>query len=122
MNNSKRLIIILAVIIILALGIIAFIYFFRKSNPPPANLNSNTNNAASNTYSESEPVEYNESYGTICPLGTKFLGKKSAPAIDCTCPAGYEFDSNIIGYETGDNCYGPGTECPIMALGCVREE
>lgn len=74
------------------------------------------NNENTNTTDPDEPVEYDESYGTTCPLGIKFLGKAFAPSIDCTCPEGYEFDSEIIGYE---QCYGEGTECPIMSSECV---
>ena len=83
------------------------------------NINFDTNadvNSADSAYYEY--VEYDESYGEICPIGVKFLGKKEAPTIDCVCSAGYEFDHQIIGYE---QCYGPGTECPIMGSTCVKE-
>jgi hypothetical protein len=68
---------------------------------------------------ETEPVEYNESMGKTCPLETKFLGKKDANPIGCECQKGYEMESKIIGY---DQCYGPGTECPIMSSECKPKQ
>lgn len=64
-------------------------------------------------------VEYNDSVGSTCPVGIKFMGSKTSPEIKCQCPAGYEMESNIAGYSSGDSCYGPGTECPIMSSECI---
>lgn len=64
-----------------------------------------------------EPVEYNESFGKICPLGIKFLGKAKTNLLGCKCPNGFEFDTQIIGYE---QCYGASTECPIITSECVK--
>jgi len=63
-------------------------------------------------------VEYDESYGKICPLGVKFLGKKGANPIGCTCPVGYSLENQIIG---GEQCYGPGSDCPILSSECKPE-
>lgn len=105
------------IIVVIAIVAVGTIFYFNKQEQES---NNNTNTAAKNTsVNENEPVEYNESYGTVCPLGVKFLGKKDANPIGCKCPDGYKFDSEIIGYE---QCYGPGTECPIMSSECVAVE
>lgn len=70
---------------------------------------------SSEEINEAELIEYNESFGKVCPLKVKFLGKKDANPIGCQCPQGFEMASNIIGYE---QCYGPGTECPILSSEC----
>ena len=70
---------------------------------------------------DDEPVEYQESYGLICPVGVELLGSKTAPEIKCQCPDGYEMDSDIIGYSTGDECYCACTECPIMSSKCISK-
>lgn len=64
-------------------------------------------------------VEYDDSFGSTCPLGIKLMGSKTSPEIKCQCPTGYEMSSDIIGYDSGDSCYGPGTECPIMSSECI---
>lgn len=109
---SLILIIIPLIIVLAAAIIIGFLYFKKDKQPPGNNINLT---GLSNT----EPVEYNESYGTICPLGVKFLGEKGANPIGCQCPQGYELNSEIIGYSSGESCYGPGTECPIMSSECA---
>ncbi len=69
-----------------------------------------------------EPIEYSDSFGSVCPVSVKFLGSKTAPEIKCQCPEGYTMDSTVIGYSTGDACYGSGTECPILSSECVLND
>lgn len=78
--------------------------------------NSNSSDSAFNGL-----VEYDDSFGSTCPVGIKLMGSKTSPEIKCQCPAGYEMSSGIIGYSSGDSCYGPGTECPIMASECITK-
>lgn len=67
----------------------------------------------------SEPVEYNQSYGTVCPTYVKFLVNSSSKSIGCKCPNGFKFESEVIGYEQG--CAGPGSECPTYSRECIKE-
>ena len=116
-KKSLWLLILIAVLVVVS--IIAVAILIWPEQKPNENINDADNilNLANGEY-----VEYNESFGKTCPLGVKFLGAKDAPAIGCECPAGYEFDSDIIGYSTGESCYGEGTECPIMGSECVLAE
>lgn len=145
---KKHLFLIILIITFLFISVGIILYFQFTKNPPPiANKNANAVNASvacggvENTScpsgyfckffvntnsspregtcaSSSEPVEYDESFGVVCPLGVKFLGAKDAPNIECACPEGYEFDSEIIGYN---QCYGEGSECPIMSSECIQK-
>lgn len=144
--TKKPLFLLLSIFVLIVLG--GVIYYFYFSGPPPTNENQNVNenkltcggiaglecplnyvcvynnntdivDNAGVCVTTKEPVEYDESFGTTCPLGIKFLGKARAKTIDCKCPEGYEMGSDIIGYE---QCYGEGTECPIMSSECVAKE
>ena len=77
----------------------------------------NNSNVSDNGFDDL--VEYNDSFGSTCPVGIKFIGSKTSPEIKCQCPIGYEMSSDIVGYASGDSCYGPGTECPIMSSECI---
>lgn len=113
---TKKSLKLIILVIILAVAAIALGIVLSWPGEKP---NDNANDSENNQNLYGEYVEYNESYGQICPPGVKFLGAKDAPEIDCECPAGYEFESDIIGYSTGESCYGAGTECPIMGSTCV---
>lgn len=148
MRKKYSFLIMLIITILFFCGGIILYFQFTKNPPPIANQNNNTSNNfiacggaenkscpsgyfckySLNTNSvpregtcvySSEPIEYDESFGAICPLGVKFLGAKDAPNIECACPEGYEFDSEIIGYN---QCYGQGSECPIMSSECVLKK
>lgn len=109
---DKRIALLMVLIIILAvlLATVFLLGIFWDRGGRGGNSNINQND---------DLVEYNDSYGKICPLDVKFLGKKGANLIKCECPTGYELESDIIGYE---ECYGPGTECPILSSGCEKVE
>lgn len=111
--TKKLWLLILVTMLVMVAIIIGAILIWSRQKP-----NESINDAGNYLNVNEEYVEYNESFGTTCPVGTKFLGAKDAPAIDCKCPKGYEFESNIIGYSTGESCYGAGTECPIMGSVC----
>jgi hypothetical protein len=66
-----------------------------------------------------DPVSYDKSYGTVCPVDVQFLESKTSPTVECECPDGYSQDRTMIGSTTGKACYGAGTECPIFAVSCV---
>src|SRR3989339_925327 len=111
---KKKFIIIDSIIILVIIIVVAMVIMEqRKPIPPAENVNTSTTNTANTNTADlsGEPVEYTESMGTVCPLGMKLLGKKGANPIGCTCPEGYEFESKIIGYSSGDTCYGEGSEC-----------
>ncbi|MFA6475453.1 MAG: hypothetical protein WCV88_04640 [Patescibacteria group bacterium] len=71
------------------------------------------------TRQPTDPVPYDKSYGTICPVGLQFIASKDGATVDCQCPDGYTKDSIMIGSSSGDACYGPGTECPIFSVTCI---
>lgn len=79
----------------------------------------NTNTDTNSNVSPNDPIPYDPSYGTTCPLGVKFLASKGGPTVDCECPDGYTKDSLMFGSSTGDACYGPGTECPMFSVTCI---
>ncbi len=60
------------------------------------------------TYPGDEP-------GDTCDLD-KTYERSGAHQKGCECPAGYAFDTTIIGHGP---CYGAGTECPILEAKCV---
>lgn len=81
----------------------------------------NTNSNSTTSVSSNDPIPYDQFYGTVCPLGVKFLASKKSPTVDCDCPDGYTKDSTMFGSSTGDACYGPGTECPMFAVTCITK-
>lgn len=57
-----------------------------------------------------------EDVATTCPVNGPFEVGVDSDDRYCTCPAGYEKDSDVIGYEI---CYGD-AECPILEVECVK--
>lgn len=74
----------------------------------------------SNVTTSNQPIEYTDAYGPICPVDIQFLSAKNSPTVDCQCSNGYTMNRTMIGSSTGDACYGPGTECPMFGVQCVR--
>ena len=58
-----------------------------------------------------------ENVATTCPVSGPFEVGVDSDDRYCTCPDGYEKDSNVIGYEL---CY-DGAECPILEVECVKD-
>ncbi|MFH0819267.1 MAG: hypothetical protein V1898_04695 [Patescibacteria group bacterium] len=110
---SKKPIIILVAIVV-AVIIILSVWFVIKNNS-----DTNTNTVDVSMYDGL--VEYKDSYGSICPLDVNFIGSRTSPTIECVCPEGYIMESYIVGSTAGDECYGPGTDCPIISSTCVIE-
>ena len=84
---------------------------------PPQDKNTNQATVEPETSSNGY-VEYKDSYGETCPLNVRFQQGKNSPEINCECPEGHVKQSQIIGYDGGDKCYGAGSECPIMGVWC----
>ncbi len=65
------------------------------------------------------PVRFvpGDEVGTTCAIGQRYE-RDASHREGCTCPEGYRFDIDIIGYNA---CYGPGSECPILTVECVPQ-
>lgn len=108
MKKTHSLLLIAALVVV---GILCVAVYWQTARQPATN----TNNSNATVFGDA--VEYAESYGPVCPLNVRFRRSRTAPTIDCTCPAGYAFDQTMIG---GEECYN-GSECSIFAVECVPE-
>ena len=94
------------VLVLAIIAVIAVMMYWKQAQ---------TANESQEPEDLTDAVEYNASYGAICPLDVRFRRSRTAPTIDCACPDGYTFDQTMIG---GEECY-DGAECPIFAVECV---
>jgi hypothetical protein len=110
---NKKYLPVVVLVLLIAAGV-AFGMYWRNQAETESNNNASRNVNTTDTF-EGEAVEYNPSYGSICPLHVRFVQRLGAPSVDCQCPNGYELDQKRVG---GESCY-DGAECPIFEVECV---